>query len=81
VIPTPTPTAITEDQVTPGWIGFAFTALLIIVVVLLVFDMVRRMRRVRYREEARERIAEELDARVDGAEPPSAADGDDEPVR
>lgn len=58
----PTPLPISPDEVTPGWVGFAITAVFMLVVILLVFDMVRRMRRVRYREEARERIAEELDA-------------------
>lgn len=70
--PTPTPTSIDPDLVTPGWIGFAITALLILAVIGLIFDMVRRMRRVRYREEARDRIAAELDARIEGT-----ADGSD----
>ena len=39
------------------------------VVVLLVMDMARRMRRVRYRTEARERIAAELDARLAADKP------------
>lgn len=58
------PLAIEPDQVTPGWVGFAVTAAFVVVVILLIFDMVRRMRRVRYREEARERIAAELAADV-----------------
>jgi len=57
------PTPITADEVTPGWVGFAITAVFMIVVILLVFDMVRRIRRVRYRGEAQERIAAELEAR------------------
>lgn len=64
--PTPTPTPISPDQVTPGWLGFAITAVFILIIVALIFDMVRRMRRVRYRAEARERIAEELEAQLDG---------------
>lgn len=58
----PTPNGI--DEVTPGWVGFAITAVFIIIVILLIFDMVRRMRRVRYREEAQERIAAELEANL-----------------
>lgn len=55
------PSPISADEVTPGWIGFAITAILMVVVVLLIFDMVRRIRRVRYRAEAQERIAAELE--------------------
>lgn len=57
------PTPISPEEVTPGWVGFAITAVVMIVAVLLIFDMVRRMRRVRYRAEAQERIAAELDER------------------
>jgi hypothetical protein len=55
-------------------VGFAVTFLLAVAVVLLVLDMVRRIRRVRYRAE----IAEKLDAeqaaelRGDGDEQPPA---------
>ncbi|WP_158864996.1 hypothetical protein [Leifsonia sp. AG29] len=65
--PAPTPTgAPSDDQVTPGVVGFVITFLLAVVVVLLVLDMVRRIRRVRYRAE----VAEKLDAEQ------AAADGD-----
>ena len=53
-------TGLDEDQVTPGVIGFVVTAVLLVVVILLALDMVRRVRRVRYRAESQERIAEEL---------------------
>jgi hypothetical protein len=57
--PTPTPSSgPSDDQVTPGYVGFIVTFLLAVVVVLLVIDMVRRIRRVRYRAE----ISEKLDA-------------------
>ncbi|MGN6428094.1 hypothetical protein [uncultured Leifsonia sp.] len=57
--PSPTPTGgPNADDVTPGVVGFVVTFLLAVVVVLLVIDMVRRIRRVRYRAE----IAEKLDA-------------------
>lgn len=58
--PSPTP-SLSDDSVTPGVVGFFVTAAIVVVVVFLILDMVRRMRRVRYREEARERIAAELD--------------------
>ncbi|OJX71276.1 MAG: hypothetical protein BGO95_09555 [Micrococcales bacterium 73-13] len=81
MIPTPTPTPISADAVTPGWVGFTITAVFILIAVALVFDMVRRIRRVRYREEARDRIAAELEAQLvdepDG--PADPVDGDDDP--
>lgn len=46
------------DLVTPGVWGFVITFLIAVAVVLLVMDMVRRIRRVRYRED----IARKLDA-------------------
>ena len=57
--PTPTPPALDEDTVTPGWIGFVVIFALTIITVLLIIDMTRRVRRVRYREEIREKIADE----------------------
>ena len=54
--PTPSPSpSFDPNVVTPGPIGFLVMLLLTIVVVLLIVDMVRRIRRVRYRGEARER--------------------------
>jgi hypothetical protein len=66
VAPTPSPSPSgfgvftgDEDTITPGWIGFALTFLIAIAVVFLLIDMNRRVRRVRYREEIREKIAAE----------------------
>lgn len=54
------------NDVTPGVEGFVITFLVMAVVLLLVLDMVRRIRRVNYRAEARERIeAEEREANGD----------------
>lgn len=58
VTPTPTPTPVDPTTVTPGPWGFAVIALLAIVVILLVGDMVRRIRRVSVRDD----IRAELDA-------------------
>ncbi|WP_243696172.1 hypothetical protein [Labedella phragmitis] len=58
VTPTPSPASYDTDQVTPGVVGFVVTFALAILVILLVLDMVRRVRRVNYRAQ----IAEELDA-------------------
>ncbi len=54
---------VDPNSVTPGVIGFVVTFAVMIAVVFLVLDMVRRVRRVRYRSE----IAEKLD----GATPPA----------
>ena len=54
---------VDPNSVTPGVIGFVVTFAVMIAVVLLVLDMVRRVRRVRYRSE----IAETLD----GVTPPA----------
>lgn len=52
--PTPTPTmTVDPDLVTPGFPGFVTIAILAVVVGLLAWDMLRRVRRSRYREEAR----------------------------
>ena len=63
-IPTPGPAEdFDPNVVTPGVPGFVITFGLVIVVVLLIVDMVRRTRRVNYRAEVNERLdAEEADA-------------------
>lgn len=40
---------LSADQVTPGFLGFAMTAFMVIAVVLLMVSMTRRIRRIRYR--------------------------------
>jgi predicted membrane channel-forming protein YqfA (hemolysin III family) len=59
VAATPTPAPLDEDTVTPGWIGFVVIFALALVTVFLIIDMTRRVRRVRYREEIREKLANE----------------------
>ncbi|MDR6865616.1 hypothetical protein J2Y69_000198 [Microbacterium resistens] len=64
VSPSPTPT-VDPELVTPGPIGFGIMAVLVVGVVLLIWDMQRRIRRVRYREEVRAELdAEELAGRA-----------------
>jgi hypothetical protein len=60
----PTPPAYEGDPnlVTPGVVGFIITAAIAIITVLLVLDMVRRIRRVRYRAAVQDDIAAEVDA-------------------
>ncbi|MCP8998993.1 hypothetical protein NFC73_04465 [Pseudarthrobacter sp. RMG13] len=75
--PSPLPTpglreGISEDQITPGLWGFIMTAFFVLATTLLIVDMVRRIRRVRYRaqvEEERQAAAEAADI--------EAADGHD----
>ena len=55
--PLPTPTlreGISEDQITPGLWGFIMTAFFVLATTLLIVDMVRRIRRVRYRAQVEE---------------------------
>jgi hypothetical protein len=51
--------------VTPQWIGFLVTFLVAVATVLLIMDMVRRIRRVRYREEIREKLEAEREGAAD----------------
>lgn len=67
-VPLP-PSQVDENLVTPGVIGFVITFALVIVTVLLILDMVRRVRRLRYRVEIRERL--ETEAAAEGASPPA----------
>ncbi len=70
---TPSPSStpqVNPDLVTPGPFGFVIIALLAVIVVFLVIDMQRRIRRGRVRAD----IQEELDA--EAAE--RAGDGPDE---
>lgn len=60
--PTPSPVPAYEGDpnlVTPGVVGFAVTFFIAIATVLLIIDMNRRVRRVRYREEIREKLEAE----------------------
>jgi hypothetical protein len=74
--PTPMPSTPGFDgdpnMVTPGVIGFFLTFLVMLGAVLLIIDMVRRVRRVNYRSEIREKLEAELAAQSDvagGSEP------------
>lgn len=61
--PSPSPTDVDPNLVTPGVGGFVAIAFISLLVVLLVWDMMRRIRRGRYRAEVREELdAEQLEA-------------------
>lgn len=62
------------NDVTPGVEGFVITFIVMAVVLLLVLDMVRRIRRVNYRAEAQERLDAEERAAAAG-EPDGRDDG------
>ena len=70
--PTPQPN-FNENSVTPTWVGFAATFGVAAIVVLLCIDMVRRVRRVRYRGEIREQLEAEREAAEREAAGPEAA--------
>lgn len=84
---TPTPAVTPDDSiVTPGPLGFAAIAFIGVAVFLLVWDMLRRIRRGRYREEVNAQLDEEERARAEAesprraeAESPRRDDGDIEP--
>jgi len=59
------PTAISTS---PGTIGWVFTFFIAVAAVLLIADMVRRIRKVRYRAEIQEEISEEEAAIQEAAE-------------
>jgi hypothetical protein len=71
--PTPDP-SFDPDTVTPTWIGFAVTFLVALAVVVLMVDMTRRVRRVRYRSEVREQLeVERAQLEAEAAENPPKA--------
>jgi hypothetical protein len=70
--PSPVPTSnVSDDLVTPGVWGFVITAAIMIVVILLIIDMVRRLRRLNYRAEIRQRLEDEAAAASTVPPPPA----------
>ena len=45
---------LTEDQITPGLLGFIITFSIVVVMFFLIRDMTKRVRRVRYRAQVEE---------------------------
>lgn len=63
--PTDEPTlreGLERDQVSPGLLGFLLTFFIVILTFFLIRDMVKRIRRVRYREQVLERAEQEKGA-------------------
>ena len=72
--PTPSPTVDpAETWYSPGTIGFIMTFFVTAGAIALIFDMVRRIRRVRYRAEIAEKLAAEANISVTPAAKPAAA--------
>lgn len=69
VINTAAEPAYDPNNVTPGVVGFLATFFVAAAVVFIAIDMVRRVRRVNYRAEARTRLEAEAAA---ATEPPAA---------
>jgi len=72
--PTPTP-GFDPNSVTPGVIGFVAIFVVALVVVLLIFDMVRRVRRVNYRAQVNEELDAEERRRANGEDGPQSPQG------
>lgn len=73
VLAAATPTTAPEDTwYSPGTVGFLGTFFVVAMSVLLIFDMVRRVRRVRYRAEIQERLAQEQAAAQKKASKPAS---------
>ncbi len=76
---TPTPSmTVNPDSVTPGFVGFAAMALVAGVVVFLIVDMLRRIRRAGYRADVNEKLDAEAQAQADAAV--EASDVDDQDI-
>ena len=74
--PLPTPTMTVDPAlVTPGPLGFGIMALIVVIVFLLVFDMLRRIRRGRVRAD----ILDELNAEAGDTDGAGAHDRDGAP--
>jgi hypothetical protein len=61
-LPTPSPSSTVDPANTfysPGTIGFIMTFLVVVGAMLLIFDMTRRIRKVRYRAEIQAKLAAE----------------------
>lgn len=63
VTPTPSP-EFNPDTVTPGFWGFAITLFVAVCVVLLIMDMVRRVRAVNLRAQVKAKLDEEQAAEM-----------------
>lgn len=77
--PIPAPT-VDPQLVTPGPWGFAAIVFIALAVVFLVWDMQRRVRRTRYREEINDELDAEETAEKQGEAAAKASEVDDESI-
>lgn len=76
--PAPSPSlrgGLSPDQVTPGLLGFLLTAFIVVLTALLIVDMVRRIRRIRYRAQVEEERAAAAEASASGGAPQTTGAG------
>lgn len=66
---------VDPNMVSPGVIGFAITFLVGVAIILIILDLNRRVRRVRHRAEARERLLAEREAAAGGEPAATAPEG------
>lgn len=79
--PVPSPSApVDPDLVTPGPWGFVVIALLAAIVILLIMDMMRRIRRGRVRADIQEQLDAEASEQTRDPDSPDA-DGDERDSR
>ncbi len=74
--PAPDPN-FNPNTVTPGWVGFLAVFFIAVATILLILDMTRRVRRVRYRAEVLEKLeAERASATAEDAGAPDLREHD-----
>jgi hypothetical protein len=80
-VPVPSPTTDELDPLTvsPGLVGFLATFAVAVATVLLILDMVRRLRRMRFREDQERRREEEAARAQEAARDDAAPAPDDDP--
>ena len=80
--PTPTPSMIDPARVTPGAWGFVITAFVAVITIVLVWDMIRRIRRGRVRADLLDELEAErqADGAVEATETDDASVDPDEPT-
>lgn len=71
--PSPTPLPYDPDDVTPGVVGFLFTFVIFLLVGAIAWDLLRRVRNMRYREEVRAKLEAEVAAKASSAGSPDRA--------
>lgn len=78
--PSPSPSTPDDNLVTPGPWGFTAIAFIAIAVIVLIFDMMRRIRRGRYRADIREELDAEEESRREGDAAARTTEIDDQDI-